>query len=211
MKKVLSMILCLTLLLSVCVLHAAATENADICRERFYQQYGQNGTILDYEELYVHHDEAGEAQWVFLRACDNMVMPVMVNCVVGNQLYVQNAAMHPFTLGFGVYDIAEDCFYEIGGVNGGMNNLKRYPEAVALMNTYGKGYLLGDVDYNGVVNIDDATLLQMRVAGLTVDNDQVGATDEILECIYDVNQDGDCTIVDATAIQKIVAEITDEA
>lgn len=57
--------------------------------------------------------------------------------------------------------------------------------------------MLGDVDNNGIVNVNDATLVQKYCAKL------VGESDINLD-VADVNNDGEINISDATAIQKML-------
>ena len=61
--------------------------------------------------------------------------------------------------------------------------------------------LLGDVDMDGDVDIQDATLLQICLAELTALND-----DQFK--LADVNQDGFVNVRDVTAIQRIIAEMS---
>ena len=71
---------------------------------------------------------------------------------------------------------------------------------------YGNGaapeptYTLGDVDGDGKVDINDATLVQKIAAELIVPT-------EIQKKAADVNRDGSVDINDATLIQKFAAEI----
>ena len=61
---------------------------------------------------------------------------------------------------------------------------------------------IGDVDGDGVVNINDATLIQKYVAELvSLTPDQIKAAD--------TNGDSDVNINDATMIQKYIAELVD--
>ena len=61
--------------------------------------------------------------------------------------------------------------------------------------------LLGDVDMDGDVDIQDATLLQICLAEMTALNDEQFK-------LADVNQDGVVNVRDVTAIQRIVAEMS---
>ncbi len=61
--------------------------------------------------------------------------------------------------------------------------------------------LLGDVDMDGDVDIQEATLLQICLAELTALND-----DQFK--LADVNQDGVVNVRDVTAIQRIIAEMS---
>ena len=67
---------------------------------------------------------------------------------------------------------------------------------------YAKGsYLYGDVNYNGKIDIDDATLIQKASIDL------VELTDT-QKAIADVNADGRISILDVTCVQKHIAEYT---
>ncbi|MEE0957652.1 MAG: dockerin type I domain-containing protein [Ruminococcus sp.] len=63
-------------------------------------------------------------------------------------------------------------------------------------------YLIGDVDGNGTVNINDATAIQKYLAGLLeLDETQIKCAD--------TNADGNVTIGDATMIQKYISGLVD--
>ncbi len=72
---------------------------------------------------------------------------------------------------------------------------------IAVINNSEPQLLLGDVDMDGDVDIQDATLLQICLAELTALND-----DQFK--LADVNQDGFVNVRDVTAIQRIVAEMS---
>lgn len=61
-------------------------------------------------------------------------------------------------------------------------------------------YTLGDANLDGVININDATLVQRFVAKIYNPN-------EIQKFVADADKDGVITIKDATLIQKIVAKV----
>lgn len=63
-----------------------------------------------------------------------------------------------------------------------------------------KVYNLGDVNSDDVVNIKDATAIQMHIAEIKLLN-----SDALL--LADTNKDGDVTVSDATEIQKYIAEL----
>ena len=67
-----------------------------------------------------------------------------------------------------------------------------------------KDYMLGDVNLDGVVTIDDATLVQKYLAGIS-------ELDDPLQFLAaDVNSSGDVTIDDTTLIQKYIAGLIDK-
>ena len=72
---------------------------------------------------------------------------------------------------------------------------------IAVINNSEPQLLLGDVDMDGDVDIQDATLLQICLVEMTA------LTDEQFK-LADVNQDGFVNVRDVTAIQRIVAEMS---
>ena len=66
----------------------------------------------------------------------------------------------------------------------------------------------GDVDRNGIVDADDALLLQKHIARFTDgENPLLDESDEETMTIADVNRDGSLTVGDVTMIQQYIAEI----
>lgn len=63
------------------------------------------------------------------------------------------------------------------------------------------GAIRGDVDYNGVVNIDDVTLVQMYIAQILDDEDTFYIQ------LAEMTDDDLVTILDATEIQKVIAAL----
>ncbi|MBQ7999969.1 MAG: starch-binding protein [Ruminococcus sp.] len=61
-------------------------------------------------------------------------------------------------------------------------------------------FILGDIDFNNMVNIKDATLVQKFVAGLII-------FDKKAQTAGDVDRDSDLSIKDATLLQKYAAEM----
>lgn len=67
------------------------------------------------------------------------------------------------------------------------------------INNLKKGAYLGDVNLNGAVTIEDATITQNVLSNFTVE--------VFYDLLADVNKDGKITIYDVTLIQKIVADL----
>lgn len=72
--------------------------------------------------------------------------------------------------------------------------------------------IIGDVNKDGVVTIDDATVIQRFLAEYLDDNDMplIDVTDEVAFTVADTNRDGKISIRDVTEIQRFIAEIIDE-
>lgn len=70
---------------------------------------------------------------------------------------------------------------------------------MAVRRTITAGYLLGDSDGNGVVNIKDATVIQRHLADIK--------NTTYIELASDTNEDGRISIQDATAVQRYLADL----
>ncbi len=64
--------------------------------------------------------------------------------------------------------------------------------------TPGKSYIYGDANLDGVITVDDVTLIQKASLNIV-------ALDDIATAISDVNDDGKITVADATLIQKYLS------
>ena len=70
--------------------------------------------------------------------------------------------------------------------------------------SFGLGmYLIGDVNYDGEVNVIDATTIQKVGIGLAQQDNKTLTTDSV----YDFNYDGRISILDTTEVQKSIAKI----
>lgn len=70
----------------------------------------------------------------------------------------------------------------------------------------------GDVNGDGLVTIDDATMIQLHLAEYTYDDGEplLDVTDEAVLAVADVTGDGKVSVRDVTAIQRYVAEFITE-
>ena len=163
----------------------------------------------DYEELYTHFD-GEEPDWVLLRAQYYLEEPEPILWLriggVGGRTIFSGSIQSPFPFGYGVYDVKENKFY---GLECFADNPDQFlffkPECSLDYSEYDGlidaladnniGYLTGDVNRDGKVDILDATAIQKYSVGkIELDDNQVEFSD--------VNSDGRVDILDATAIQK---------
>ena len=70
-------------------------------------------------------------------------------------------------------------------------------------------YLLGDCDGDSKVTIQDATIIQKKIAGLETEMNQYWCWDLDDVSLYDFNCDEEVDIKDVTAIQKHIARIVE--
>lgn len=168
----------------------------------------------DLKELYYHTDNSGNTDWLLFKA-DGAYEATneMIDEIFGDRFLSSRAGYVPFTYQYGIYNISEDKFYDIEDVYGepGYENID---EAFAECNV---GTLLGDVNYDGIINIIDATLIQKYSANLLdyPKNDSInvglcpvaGKSFVLLKYNSDMNRDGKRNVSDATAVQKYCARL----
>ena len=246
MKKLLAVILSVALLACVFAVPVSAVDgngkSTYLFMDKYYTLYG--GLILDYneneemtdadkeqyyKELFYHYDESGEVDWAFVFCRTNWENPTEGYFHIGNRLIFSAEAFVPFSLGYGIYDVADDKFYDISQVW----KDEKYSEAVKLFEkecdngfaNFNTNLLIGDMNNDGYITVSDATYLQKCLAGLedypvtpelqmfidqkvAVDPNDLYVTFDIND-FYDVNTDGTVSIGDATKLQKISAEFDD--
>lgn len=151
----------------------------------------------DYDELYTHFD-GEEPDWVLLRAEYYLMEPEPILWLriggVGGRAIFSGSIQSPFPFGYGVYDVKENKFY---GLECFADNPDQFlffkPECSLDYSEYDGlidaladnniGYLTGDVNRDGTVDILDATAIQKFAA------DKIMFDDNQLE-FADVNSDG---------------------
>lgn len=122
----------------------------------------------------------------------------------GKNTYINNAGASAYTAAFGFMEISQKTKIEgitmVGEEKSfAQSYTTKYPHiAFMTIEDYeGGGKLLGDVNGDDELTVDDATLIQMYIVGMPVENFNVE--------LADVNEDGQISIYDATLVQiKIV-------
>ena len=91
------------------------------------------------------------------------------------------------------------------------DNADELAEATAMAAVLAPEFIIGDVNNDGVVTIDDATVIQRFLAEYLDENDNplIDVTDATAVMIADTNRDGKISIRDVTEIQRFLAEIID--
>ena len=246
MKKLLAVILSVALLACVFAVPVRAVDGNEksnyLFMDKYYTLYG--GLILDYneneemtdadkeqyyKELFYHYDESGEVDWAFVFCRTNWENPTEGYFHIGNRLIFSAEAFVPFSLAYGVYDVADDRFYDITKVckNEKYEGIAELFEQVCDNGfvEYNTSLVIGDMNYDGFITVSDANYLQKCLAGLEdypvtpelqmfIDQKVAGdpngghITFDIND-FYDVNTDGTVSIGDATKLQKISAEFDD--
>jgi hypothetical protein len=147
----------------------------------------------------------------------------MINCnsVGTTQItYIQAYAGNPDILevlsnGMTIYVMPNPCLAKgsystviyIQDENG--NTLYELPVTIRVAQEEVPSILVGDVNLDGEVNVNDATYLQMYLVDYKNDDGSVmlDTTDENVFAVADVNDDGDINIKDVTYIQMMIADL----
>lgn len=219
MKKLISIILVFLMLLSVAVMPAFAETTVtpdpnNIFEDKFIQKFRNNineqPDIYEYKELEYHYNEQGEIDWAFVSAKFFGYYEVSMVCAVAcGRVWEPIDYNGPWHF---VYDVKTEKFEFVFKAD--WNKYEGIREAVAKEEI---GRPIGDANYNGKLDIMDATRIQLVLAGLhnfvwysdiyTVYVDGVYMNDENLKYVCDMDRDGERTILDATAIQLKLAGI----
>ena len=166
----------------------------------------------DYDELYTHFD-GGEPDWVLIKAKyyheePEPILWLKIGGVGGRTIY-SGSIQSPFAFGYGVYNVKENKFYGLECFADDPDDLllinpecsldySEYDGLIKALADSNVGYLTGDVNQDGTVDILDATAIQKYSVNKTdLDDDQLEFSD--------VNSDGVVDVFDATAIQKYAA------
>lgn len=164
-----------------------------------------SGEILSYDELYYHYTDNAEVDWVLVSASSNSVQPMNSYAVIGGRVYTKNNIYNPFSLGYGIYDVSSNQFFDVCELekNGNYTN---YDEFYEVLNSIESGKLIGDADKDGKLTVKDATYIQKCLVNLIpFDKDDIVTGMQLtskLEFYSDFDIDGSLDISDATAIQK---------
>ena len=221
MKKLISVILALALILSCLPLSAAAKEAS--VEQKFKL------LLEDMEITYRYHQpdrcyyaelQKGDG-WVLIRAGMTDQNPQDGDspkhyAVVGNKLIAAHANAEPFKSGYGVYDTHSSAFYDLTDAWG--RDFSGLHDAWNAMNADTKiayecsAAIIGDADQDGVLTILDATRIQRILAELNQNPfSMVKASDFYygypIGSTIDFDRDGSFTILDATKIQRSLADL----
>lgn len=197
-----------------------------VYRDAFKAAYPEcaDDAFLDYEELYIHRDKNGDADWVCVWASNYQYILDEYGqeggyffTVIGNRAFYQYGYRgNPFLTHFGVYDVKENRFYDPALCGSDGFNVANYADFDRVMDEYATtdynscGRLLGDIDRDDEISVIDATLIQ-RCEVKQRDwqkDDEIDLYDFIKryapEPAYysDFNRDGERDILDATCIQR---------
>lgn len=170
-----------------------------------------------YKEIYYHNSsETQLMDWVLISTFSNGVTPWCIYGQFGNKVVRSSNEYSPFDLGYCIYDINKQRFISLESA---FDNLSEYEGLEEYINNSNIGSLIGDIDQDNSITILDALMMQKCLVNLNnyPNNDSVDS--ELSEGDYnlvygskvnyisDFNRDGTRDIMDATAIQRYLANI----
>ncbi len=227
MKKLLSIILVAIMLVTIFVIPTTATEFDD-SKFKFFEKtvqyygekYREDIKMCGYDELYYHYsDESSEEiDWALLYSCVwAQPSEIKYGTVVGGRVIsVTGGGSIGFFEGHGVYIKETDSIIPLS-----QSNLERIielcPDFVKDIEENKIGQAFGDVNNDNDVNVIDATWIQRHLVGyydelsyydcVVLDGGRIVEGRDSYVCISDFDRDGETTVMDATAIQKKLAQI----
>lgn len=159
--------------------------------------------IVHYAEVYSHSSE----KFVLIRAYSDLVMEANFTYYFNDYVMYEDSTSTPAEFGYFIYLPEKNEIYTL------INAFEKGIDGVYDIFTQGiLGDLTGDVNFDGKVNIRDATFIQKDVANKASVLDKYymvkGTYDSVRATkIADFNRDGKLNIRDATAIQKTLARV----
>lgn len=181
-------------------------------RYKLLSQYHlSDSQLTEYDEIYEHKDENGEVDWVIVKAATEKQISSLYTSPryyeFGNRVMDTEYGGEPFSFDMGVYIAKYDRFFDVSAHElYELNGLER------VWTEMGAGRLMGDMDGNNCLEVIDALLIQRCEAGLSdyPAEDQNIPSDWVQSAIgyfSDFDQDSERTILDATAIQRYLANL----
>ncbi|MBQ3329724.1 MAG: hypothetical protein IJG87_00935 [Ruminococcus sp.] len=168
-------------------------------------------SLLEYDEFYEHTDESGAVDWALVKAeTEGQSSPGWTSPAYyefGNRVLDINDRYEPFAFGMGVYSVKHDRFFDVSSPE-----LYELDGLERVWTEIGAGRLMGDMDGNNRLEVIDALLIQRCQAGIMdyPDSDRNIPSDMVENPIgyySDFNQDGERNILDATVIQRYLANL----
>lgn len=201
MKKFISLALALATVPAFCMGSVSALNNSKPKFENEFKSYieetaGSAASCSNYTEKYYHYDKNGNIDWCLISASIGND-PGICHAVFDDVILYGSGSVTPFNFGLGVYDVANDEFYDICN---------------AWDMDFANVAILGDVDKNGKLDINDVTTIQNTLANDKAEDYALDFEHSALQYgekvnnLCDYNKDGVCSVSDATSLQIKLAE-----
>lgn len=192
-----------------CCMNKAHNHKENLFKDLFIKNKPLWNENCQYQEIYYHFDrETGELDWTLLFAMSDMCIPWFVYGNFGNVIIAEYNEYIPFSLTYGIFDSKKQTFMSLEKA---YNNLSSYKDLETYVDKH-LGTKIGDINNDKDINILDALMIQKCLVEIThfPESDTIEGY-----CLYgnerkyisDFNLDGERDIMDATAIQKHIANI----
>ena len=179
----------------------APAESPYLYQARFEEQFGAVPDNFAYHEMYYHHDQNGETDWVLVRASLPAGSPIELVTIVGNRVLSPGTMFMPFDACYGIYDVKEEKFIDAGSADA-----KNYDGFMKTFDKVDDGRLIGDLDRDGDLSVIDVTILQRCEANIMEypEDDTFSITFEWGKTRYysDFDRDGKRSVLDVTRLQR---------
>ena len=165
-------------------------------------QYGKNCLAdgYSYKELYRHVAD-NQTDWVLVNAKYLLPTPEVETWVrIGGRNIFSGSLCAPFKCGYGVYDVNENCFYDLDELS---DNYSKYAGLIETLEALEIGNPTGDANMDNTVSISDVTCIQRSLA-------EYDHFTKYQNGLSDVNKDGEVNIADATDIQRYSAQLIND-
>lgn len=162
-------------------------------------KYGKNCLAdgYSYKELYRHVAD-NQTDWVLVNAKYLLPTPEVETWVrIGGRNIFSGSLCAPFKCGYGVYDVNENCFYDLDEIADNHSQFNGLMEALESLKI---GNPTGDANLDNTVSISDVTCIQRSLA-------EYDHFTKYQNGLSDVNKDGEVNIADATDIQRYLAQL----
>lgn len=215
MKKIISIVLTLIIVLTSCVMSVSAfsDDSPRLYRKNFTDKYvkpydAADGYYFYFEQYYGYENNDPEAsiEWVLVYAGDMSYKKGKIKQVVASRVFYSDEISSPFKFKYAVYDVKADEFYDLSD-----ELIEKYDGLYDALINENAGVPLGDADVDKELSILDATQIQLACARMTR-FDENDALSEYTDCdgnftyISDINRDGERDIMDATGVQMHLVE-----
>ena len=185
-------------------------ENNYQYRDQVLSQYSlTKDQLTEYDEIYEHKDQDGKVDWALVKAATEVkTSPLYTDpryYEFGNRVMEVEYKGEPFTFNMGVYSVKDERFIQPGEAE--MYELDDLEE---IWTELGPGRLMGDMDGDNELSIADATLIgrcQAEINNYPTEDQNIPLdyAPNAIGYFSDFDQDGDRSIMDATAIQRFLA------
>ncbi len=226
MKRIVSIVLALTMLICSSVFVVSAQENKSSTEDDFYKEQLYFDEFVDlcrssgypylsgssfYNESYYHHvdenDPESQIDWALVYGYVYGPEPRNCYAVIGDRVSLQGECL-PFAVGYAVYDVRHEKFIDICDIE----DFSIYEGLEDQINSLELGFPIGDSDLDRKLTVFDATYIQRVLAELDdfKEDDDISEYYQLcgeLKYVSDFNRDGERNIFDATAIQRKLAEL----